>query len=88
MLQSKYRWEGVIPRALCTTHCSRFWKGISNIWDEIWKGVIWNIGNGGNAIFWRDCWLLKCGTLADYCSALGGNVLLHVPVVKLTTNKG
>ncbi|GMI88940.1 hypothetical protein HRI_002563300 [Hibiscus trionum] len=86
ILKAKYRWFGVMPLHLRRTRCSRVWKGLSNVWDEVRRGICWNVRNGLLTDFWHDTWLDGEGPLAASC--LNPHVMSPTPVVGMVTITG
>ncbi|KAE8714290.1 hypothetical protein F3Y22_tig00110198pilonHSYRG00127 [Hibiscus syriacus] len=46
VLRTKYKCSKDIPESLDRRSCSRLWKGISLIWNDVKDGLTWNIGDG------------------------------------------
>ncbi|GMJ06884.1 hypothetical protein like AT3G24255 [Hibiscus trionum] len=67
ILKAKYRWIGVMPLHLRRMRCSRVWKGLSSIWNEVRRGICWNVRDGLLTDFWQDTWLDGEGPLAAAC---------------------
>ncbi|KAL4354845.1 hypothetical protein GQ457_06G011460 [Hibiscus cannabinus] len=53
VLKAKYKWEGVMPLSISWVSYSRFWSGVSAIWDELKECVTWDIRNGWSTDFWE-----------------------------------
>ncbi|GMI65822.1 hypothetical protein like AT3G24255 [Hibiscus trionum] len=75
VLRHKYKWEGTLPSSIHRVGSSRLWQGVSQVWEEIRKGICWHIRDGWSTDFWWDCWLDDVGHLAPFslnASASGG----------------
>ncbi|KAL4361551.1 hypothetical protein GQ457_04G008110 [Hibiscus cannabinus] len=57
VLRAKYKIEEVLSISLHCKVCSRLWKGLSNIWDELKESISLNIRGGQHTDFWYDNWL-------------------------------
>ncbi|KAK8672782.1 hypothetical protein V6N13_111143 [Hibiscus sabdariffa] len=66
VLRAKYGWEAVVPDTLKRYNCSRLWAGIARVWDDVKKGLIWEVRDGRSMDFWRDQWVDNVGCLGDY----------------------
>ncbi|KAL4363646.1 hypothetical protein GQ457_04G012640 [Hibiscus cannabinus] len=47
--------------------CSRLWKGLCVIWEDLKECIYWDIRNGQTTNFWYDHWLGSEGRLAFSC---------------------
>ncbi|KAK8571223.1 hypothetical protein V6N13_103352 [Hibiscus sabdariffa] len=58
---------------------AKFWKGMSFVWHDVHRNLVWNIGDGSQARFWLDPWLgngdpycgiFRCGPVSCYHQCL------------------
>ncbi|KAK8589984.1 hypothetical protein V6N12_024370 [Hibiscus sabdariffa] len=45
--------------------CSRLWRGICIVWEDVRANIRWQIGDGESGRFWRDSWLHGIGPLIE-----------------------
>ena len=64
VLRAKYGCENYFPIHLkARSGCSNIWRGIYSVWDLIWKGISWQVGDGKLVKFWKDNWLEGLGPI-------------------------
>ncbi|KAL4278595.1 hypothetical protein GQ457_03G015360 [Hibiscus cannabinus] len=47
----------VCMKNILKPNCSHLWRGISDVWNDVRKGILWNLGNGEGIDFLRDNWV-------------------------------
>ncbi|KAL4285172.1 hypothetical protein GQ457_16G011850 [Hibiscus cannabinus] len=57
LLRAKYKWRGVNVDWPSVRRCSQIWKGMSFVWHDVHRNLVWNIGDGSKARFWLDAWI-------------------------------
>ncbi|KAK8577921.1 hypothetical protein V6N13_076597 [Hibiscus sabdariffa] len=65
-IRAKYKCVEGVPSSLRNTNCSRLWKGLSIVWNDVRTNPIWTIGSGKDVDFWYDSWINDIGLLIDY----------------------
>ncbi|KAK8664047.1 hypothetical protein V6N13_083850 [Hibiscus sabdariffa] len=68
-LRAKYKCTTRVPASLRSRNYSSIWKGsslwkgMSMIWKEVSKRIIWRVGHGKDIDFWWDKWVPDVGAL-------------------------
>ncbi|KAK8519465.1 hypothetical protein V6N12_025503 [Hibiscus sabdariffa] len=81
ILKYKYNWEDLLPCSIRKVKCSRLWRGISALWEEIYNSVCWNIRDGGSTDFWFDMWIVSERPLVNHY--LGDGVTMSSTVATM-----
>ncbi|KAL4283374.1 hypothetical protein GQ457_16G024540 [Hibiscus cannabinus] len=87
ILRAKYKWEGPLPCSIRRANCSRLWRGISVLWDEVYNSVCWNIRDGMDTDFWYDTWIAGVGPLAPYFTGVGDPAPCNVASMAFPTGQ-
>ncbi|RYR45289.1 hypothetical protein Ahy_A07g031124 [Arachis hypogaea] len=67
VLRSKYRCgDNTIPLMKPLQRMSNAWKGISHIWKQFERNLIWRIGSGQTVNFWKHHWIPGVHCLMDF----------------------
>ncbi|KAE8690162.1 hypothetical protein F3Y22_tig00110925pilonHSYRG00072 [Hibiscus syriacus] len=78
-----------MPESLDRRSCSRLWKGISLIWNDVKEGLTWNIGDGKTVDIWWEPLLSDVGALHTQVLDQSRTVNLpHVSVASMVNNEG
>ncbi|XP_039031943.1 uncharacterized protein LOC120166816 [Hibiscus syriacus] len=62
-LRAKYKCKEQVPTSLRSTNCSRVWKGLSIVWNDVQQNIQWFVGNDTKTDFWHDNWINATGPL-------------------------
>ncbi|KAE8666892.1 hypothetical protein F3Y22_tig00112487pilonHSYRG00023 [Hibiscus syriacus] len=66
VLRTKYRWKETVPQDIAKPSCTRLWKGISLVWENVRDSLVWSIGNDSSIDFRRGPWLGDIGASKDH----------------------
>ncbi|GMJ10780.1 hypothetical protein like AT3G24255 [Hibiscus trionum] len=86
VIKEKYGWRETVPSSINRSRCSRLWKGLDMVWDEVKRSILWNVRKGEHTDFWYDTWVDLEGPLVERCSL--PFTPLPTPVVRMVTTLG
>ncbi|KAE8703038.1 hypothetical protein F3Y22_tig00110474pilonHSYRG00005 [Hibiscus syriacus] len=69
VLISKYKIKDLVPSNVERRGCSRLWKGVSCVWNDVQQNLIWNLHTLID--FWYDAWLIELGPLVNHLTLDG-----------------
>ncbi|KAE8694956.1 DNA helicase INO80-like [Hibiscus syriacus] len=72
----KYKIKDLVPTELNRSSCSRLWKGLSVVWNNMRQNLVWTLRDGTSIDFWYDAWLGDLGPLVLHseCNASSGQL--------------
>ncbi|KAE8667036.1 hypothetical protein F3Y22_tig00112470pilonHSYRG00038 [Hibiscus syriacus] len=65
-LQAKYKTEEDVPITIRSQRCSKLWKGIGIVWQDVRNNITHVVGNGHSIDFWMDKWIPNLQPLFNY----------------------
>ena len=75
-----------LPHELPTRCGSYLWKSIRRIWNDVKRGIWWNVGDGKTVRFQWDCWVIKNQPLINYAIAPVPNYLVNKKTIDFVDN--
>lgn len=88
-LREKYRrGTDIMPKVERRKEGSQVWKGISQAWESVLKGLEWTLGDGVKIKFWEDSWLPRHEKLKSYVSGNIENSMLNDTVADYVDENG
>ncbi|GMJ08752.1 hypothetical protein HRI_004544400 [Hibiscus trionum] len=88
ILRCKYGIQDETPTTLPIRRGSHLWSGITLIWPDLVRNLVWNLGDGHRVDFWRDAWVDSFGPLCRYLCPRGDADDRNTSVRSMVTQDG
>ncbi|KAK8606351.1 hypothetical protein V6N13_030637 [Hibiscus sabdariffa] len=88
LLRAKYKCVDRVPMILHGSRCSRLWKGLGLIWEDVKNNISWQVGHGQYVSFWFDNWVPDLGPLTDYVATDRSTLLRDRSVASFAMDSG
>lgn len=87
VLRFKYKCGNLqMPNVTCGSRASHIWRGLTQSWPMVDKGISWIIRNGQSLKFWQDQWVPGVGVLGDYTVSPIPDHYWHLTINNYTSN--
>ncbi|XP_038995029.1 uncharacterized mitochondrial protein AtMg00310-like [Hibiscus syriacus] len=87
-IRTKYKCDQGVPLELCNFTCSRLWKGLSIVWNDVRSTLIYSIGSSTDTDFWFDLWIVDIGPLVEHVNTEYISSIQHMSVASMAASNG